>query len=79
MISRFLVHLIGGPSAPRTAAPHWLAAAEASAAKSASRLSSATLGSLVPPNQPSREGCVGRICRRPSHHTLKPPARYFGS
>ena len=72
------MHLIGGPSAPRAAAPRgWLAAAEASTAESASRLPAAALGALVPPNQPSRQGCVGRVCRRPGHNTLKPPARHF--
>ena len=73
------MHLIGGPSAPRAAAPRgWLAAAEASTAESASRLPAAALGALITPNQPSREGCVGRIRRRPGHHALKPPARHLG-
>ena len=78
------MHSVRGPSAPRAAAPRGgLAAAEAStavvakAARCASRLTAAALGALVPPNQPSRQGCVGRVCRRPGDNTLQPPARHF--
>ena len=74
-----LMHSVGGPSAPRAAAPRGgLAAAEAStavvakAAGCTSRLTAAALGALVPPNQPSRQGCLGRVCRRPGDNTLQP-------
>ena len=69
------MHLIGGPSAPRAAAPRgWLAAAEASTAESASRLPAA----MLPPfglediedgQAPSHEN-VSEIRLRPVHHLL---------